>query len=744
MSNKTELLIEANRRGLLKGEQKAMFDQAVSRGLINLPVSETPGEQLPTKMKSQQDMADFARRAQMTVDYGADDSMLGAIGSGFKRGLEKFGEGLYQRHLDIAEFFGADKEKERSDLEVSRRIQQQKYKPTQEEYPISSTVGEIGGSIAALPLPVGRIKSLEKSPNLALSLIGKFAPSAAAGGAYGATNYLESGEGVYDFAANIATDAGLGVVGELAAPFIQRGFNKGQALFSGLYKKATGADPRPEMFTETGLTELGKQTIKDLGITSEQFEDIYRSADKNLNVEQVVRQQRADELGIPLSKGQITRDFETAEAENVLKTGIGKQSEYARGLADIQQEKIRDAMEGFQGRFGEADRVATGESVQSALRGQQSEMKSNIRSLYDQASKTEGEMIPLNNDLIVDTAYQAINDLPVDDKVAKTLETVFAKFGLIGSEPTKKGRFSSVVDEQDKTITFLGEQTPLNLSNTEELRQALNQIRPSDNTGAVGKVINQLDEMVEEAIETGGVGAERQQAFEAARSAAREEKKIFNQKDIINNLVGYKKGTTTDAINPATVASKITQGKEGLVNLKKVKDTLMKNPNNRSLDAWKSIKAQSIGDLFSRSINPANGDISGQRLESAIKAFGGGNIGDGERKLRMLLGDEYKDFNNLRRAIGDATIPLKGTTNYSGTGARIINFLTRIGNVGNFGIGDLVLTMAEKTKGAAQARRTLRNMESSSPEKVKQAVKDNDEFIDSVIALGLSRQAQTE
>lgn len=170
----------------------------------------------------------------------------------------------------------------------------------------------------------------------------------------------------------------------------------------------------------------------------------------------------------------------------------------------------------------------------------------------------------------------------------------------------------------------------------------------------------------------------------------------------------------------------------------------MKNPNNRSLDAWKSIKAQSIGDLFSRSINPANGDISGQRLESAIKAFGGGNIADGERKLRMLLGDEYKDFNNLRRAIGDVTIPLKGTTNYSGTGARIINFLTRIGNVGNFGIGDLVMTMGEKAKGAAQAKRTLRNMESSSPEKVKQAVKDNDDFIDSVIALGLSRTAQSE
>ncbi len=727
MSNKTELLIEANRRGLLKGEQKSMFDQAVSRGLIKLPASETPSEQLPTKMKGQSEMADFARRAQMTVDYGADDSMLGAIGSGFKRGLEKFGEGVYQRGLDVAEFFGTDTGEERRDLEVSRRIQQQKFKPTQEEYPISSTVGEIGGSIAALPLPVSTIRG-----------------ATALGGAVGASEYLESGEGAGEFAKNVATDAALGGVIQAAAPFIQRGFNKGQALFSGLYKKATGADPRPEMFTESGLSDLGKQTIKDLGMTSEQFEDIYRVADKTLNPEQVARQARADELGIPLSKGQLTKDFEISEAENVLKTGIGKQSEYARGFADIQQEKIRDAMEGFQGRYGEADRVATGENVQSALRGQQSDMKSNIRNLYDQASKTEGVDVPLNNDLIVDTAYQAINDLPVDDKVSNTIESVFAKFGLIGESAEKKGRFTNVVDESGKTIKFLGDQTPLSLSNTEDLRKALNQIRPADNTGAVGRVINQLDEMVEEAINTGGVGADRQQAFEAARSAARQEKQIFNQKDIINNLVGYKKGTTTDAVNPASVVTKITQGKEGLTNLKKVKDTLMKNPNNRSLDAWKSIKAQSIGDLFSRSMNPANGDISGQRLESAIKAFGGGNMKDGERKLRMLLGDEYKDFNNLRQSIGDATIPLKGTTNYSGTGSRIINFLTRIGNVGQFGIGDLVMTMGEKAKGAAQAKKTLRNMQSSSPDKVKQAVKDNDDFIDSVIALGMARESQSE
>jgi len=36
-ASREEMLIEADRRGLLKGEQKAQFDEAVKRGLIKAP-----------------------------------------------------------------------------------------------------------------------------------------------------------------------------------------------------------------------------------------------------------------------------------------------------------------------------------------------------------------------------------------------------------------------------------------------------------------------------------------------------------------------------------------------------------------------------------------------------------------------------------------------------------------------------------------------------------------------------------
>ena len=44
MADKLQLLIEANERGLLKGKHKAMYDEAVNRGLIksSQPEAEKP------------------------------------------------------------------------------------------------------------------------------------------------------------------------------------------------------------------------------------------------------------------------------------------------------------------------------------------------------------------------------------------------------------------------------------------------------------------------------------------------------------------------------------------------------------------------------------------------------------------------------------------------------------------------------------------------------------------------------
>lgn len=720
MATKTEMLIEANKRGLLKGDQKAQFDEAVKRGLINLPASEMPSEQVNNyQVASPEAMSAHARKALETVQYPSESNELGAFLSGARRGMEKIGQGILQRGSEVANFLGFDTGTFEQDLAQTGRIRAQESKATEEEFPISSTVGEIAGTIAGFPVAPAKVPQ-----------------AIAAGAAFGAVQPSESGK---ETALNIVQDAALGGLGSYAAPYIQKGFNKSQAMFSGLYKKATGADPRPEMFTPDGaLSERGKGALDSLGIDEKTFADLYQNLDQNLDPIAATRVARAEQQGIPLTTAQATQDFSQQEAEQTLRSSISREGEAARQLERQQQEAIGTAQSEFEKSFAPlSDKETRGQLVQDTLREMQSQGRKDVSALYTKAKETSGTGASLDTNQLIDTIDTNIIDRPVSSDTVNTVESVMAKYGLIDGEVTKSGRFNQIVDADGKSIRFKGDQTPLTLDNAEEFRQGLRNAAQGDQTGAVSQMINKLDELVDDAVSSLPEGSDKTTAFLNARSKAREQKEIFNQKDIVQKLVDYKKNTTDSVIQPDRVIDSILKSQNSLANIRKVKSTLMSNPTNKSIDAWKSIQAQGVADIFGQSINPANGDISGLRLNSAIKRFGGGSTAEGEKRLKVLLGDRYNEFNNLVKSIGDATIPLKGTTNPSGTAYKVLNFMTRVGSVGTFG-ADAIVPMINKAKDAAASRRVLRQIEKASPEKVKTAVKANDELIDAYIRLGLT------
>ena len=681
------------------------------------------GAATPTQETQAQQPQSVSRKellkAQATVAYPEAESGLDAFLEGAKRGVTKTGQGVMQRALEVGEFFGIDNQKAQEELKLAGDIEEQKLKGTKEIYPWTTGAGEIAGDIASFPVAAARLPQ-----------------AVAVGSTYGLTRPTESGG---EIAANVALEGVVGGIGSWAAPYIQKGFNKSQAMFSGIYKKATGQEPTSDMFTPEGnLNDQGRAALDDLNITEDDFSRIYQETDVNLDPIAQTRIARAEEQGIPLTTAQATKDFGQQEAEQTLRSGLGREAEGARAQAEAQQEAIRGAQSRFEGSFGEvADRETRGASVQQTLRELESEGRKDVSALYEQAQEIGGEQLPLNNEALLNSIDEEMLR-PVDDSVVNSLEKLMAKYGLIEGEISQAGRFNQVIDSEGNKVKFRGDQTPLTLDNAEAFRQGLNQIRGADKSGAISQVIKSLDAQVDEVVGELADGSARTAAFQEARRAAREQKKTFSQKDIIQNIAGYKKGTQTDLIQPDRVIDSVLKGSNSLGNMRRIKDTLTKNnPTNKSLDAWKSIQAQGVADLFSKSINPATGDISGQRLKTAIKAFGGGNEREGKTRLKVLLGDRYKEFNNIVESIGDATIPVKGTTNPSGTAYKLINMMTRVGTVGTFG-ADAVASLASKAKDSAQARKTLRNIEKASPEKRKQAVKANDDLIDAFVRLGLT------
>lgn len=677
---------------------------------------------------SPKEASDFARQALKSVDYGQGaESTLGALGKGFKRGMEEIGEGILQRAYDVKDFFGGDTDKQRRDLELSRKIEQKKYEPTEEEYPVASTVGEIGGSIAAVPVGAG----------------GKLLATGT-GAALGGLQYLESGEGRGKQLLNTVLGGGTGLLGEVAAPYLQKGYNKAQSLTAGIFEKLTGAKPADDLFSGNGLSEKGKEVMNQLGITPEDFERMYKEVDKTLDPKQVLRQQRAKEQGIDLTQAQVRRDFDAQEKEQTLLNTQGRSANEARRFAEEQQEQIKTAQDKFLRELGDPElgRNERGEVIQKGLMGEKEEQEKLTRELYKKASETEGFAVPIGNDEIVDFAYDQIMSKPVDESIIKRVESLMAKYGLIGDSPQKKGRFSSIVDEQGKTITFKGDVTPLGLDNAESFRKELNQLRGSDQTGAISQVIKKLDDQVDNTLEKYTQGTERQAAFESARASSRKGKETFNQKDIIQNLTSYKKNTKTPTIDPARSIARLAYSDDGITNLLKAKKILTKKPNNKSIDAWNAVGAQTVADLFSNSINQVTGDVSGARLKTAIKKLGNGDSKEGIKKLKIILGPKYAQFNNLVQSIGDATIPLKGTTNPSGTAYKLINLMQRLPGASS-GI-EILSSLGTKANDAITESRTLSRIKNPTAEQRKRAKKLNNEAIDQLISLGLQRTLQDQ
>ena len=718
MANRAEMLIEANRRGLLTGQKKTQFDEAVKRGLITLPAEQATDEQL-SQVGVAQPLSPFQQaQLQSTVAYPAEETSLGSFLSGAGRAFEKTGTGILQRGSEVAEFFGVDTKELQDKLALSEKISEQKFKATEEESPVSSTVGGVAGAIGSFPVAPARVL-----------------PAIVAGGAYGLAQPAETGG---ELAINVAQEAAFSGLGTWAAPYLQKGFKKSQAMFSGLVKKVTGADPRPDMFTPEGsLSESGQSALREMGISEEEFARLYQTLDQNLEPIPAARQQRAREAGFELTPGQAERDFAKQEAEDTLRANITREGTKARLIEEEQQTAIREAQDKFTGQFeGQADRQLAGGDIQSAVQDIRTTGKENINRLYEEAKNTEGLEVPLNNESLLDVIDYEILERPVDGAVITTVESALAKFGLIGDDPKKVGRFYEVTEADGSKVKFKGQQTPLTLSNSNDFRKLLNTARSSDQSGAVTQIIKALDNQVDEVVGRLPEGAPRTAAFRKATAAAREQKEIFEAKDIIQGLTSYKKGTRTDTISPDRVVDSIIKNKDSLTNIQKVKKILMDNPTNKSVDAWKSIQAQTAADVFSKSINP-NGEISGNLLNSAVKKFGNGSMEQGEKRLKEIFGDKYGEFDNLRKAIGDATIPLKGTQNPSGTAHKIFNMLTRFGTLGIYG-ADAVLPLVNKAKDSLKSGRVLKNIENYTPDQVKQAVKANDELVDSFVRLGLS------
>lgn len=509
-------------------------------------------------------------------------------------------------------------------------------------------------------------------------------------------------------------------------------------------RKDVGVDPdvvlksfKPREFRSTFSKAPEKPSI---GPTLEQV------SQPGLTPEAVQRMRAAEAQGVQLTKAQALQDFGAAEAEQTLLKSTTGEGAKARAFAEEQQKQLMDAAEAFTNRFGGSSRFkqAAGEladvtardkgaSIQSALRATQDLGRQEVSALYKEAAETAGEAIPLNNESLVNIADEIIVNRPASAEVKNVINSTLAKFGLIGDSVEQVSRNKFRVMEGDEAITIIGEQTPLTLANAEEFRKALNVAVGADTTGSAKLLIGELDNQVLRVIEQGAeIG--RTSAFKTARQAAAEQKRLFSAKDVVQDLVDFKKGTKTPKVDPETVIAKIAKSQGAVTNLKKMKEVLLKNPTEQTRRAWNSIQAETVGDILGQAINKDTLEISGARLNSALKKYN-------PEALKELLGKKgLSDLRALQSVIGDATIPPPGTTNPSGTFLRFMNMSEKLGNfagAGQINFGSLAMSAIKKGEEVAARKKTLDGMVNS---KIKQITESNPALAKNRTALNKAAQ----
>lgn len=427
----------------------------------------------------------------------------------------------------------------------------------------------------------------------------------------------------------------------------------------------------------------------------------------------LARVAEAQSEGVPLTRGQATQQFEAQDAEQSLRAAGSKEGAEARAFDIDQADKIKEATERFQTSFGDRAMNATdrGAAVKDAIREMKEQGRKGVQALYKAAAETPGHDIPIVRDAVLEAADKAILETPMDQGSKDALERALAKFGMLGDNVETNGRYRSVITDDGRKIRILGEVEPLTLKNAEAFRQALN--AAWDQKGLMGSVIRALDETVDDTLAK-TASSERNDLFKQARDASRQQKQTFEAKDIVQNLADWKKGTRTDVVLPERAISQIfAGGKEGLTNLKKIKALLLSSPTDKTRAAWKAIQAQGVGDILGNAYTTNSnlgggsvGSVSGAKLNTAIEKFG-------TDKLKVLLDEaEFNQLMKLRRIIGNATIPIKNTTNPSGSAFKLMRFLgpftSKLAPLAPYGMA--ARELIDKGREFAQAQKTLTGM----------------------------------
>jgi hypothetical protein len=593
MATKIELLQEAEKRGILPQNKKAVFDEAVSRGLIQGP--STPlatGGDVPFEKTAGLSTQNTLTPEQLQSLVSPDPFEELAQEQGpIRTGAISTGRGLFKiaRALGIAE---PESETEKKAFEALGK-----------ESPIITAVGEsVGEALPFLPLGVGAGQFA--------SIPGRVAATAGLGAVEG--SLISKGEGGSESEQIFSGGVGGIAAGslELVLPVIGR-------LGGKLIRKVLKTSPKSSILTPDGLptdellSALKTQDI-EFGDLKDAAMELIANAPEGSDAGQALRSSLLEIQGLKggsaPTKAQITRDPTSFQQQQELRKTSGAVRARLESQQGVLANNFDDAIAGTSGRP-----VTSGSPVTDHVVNKATALDNEIFNLYQEAKvlTNNEEVVPLGRFFANLKRRKKDNDLT--GGLIKSLEGVAESRGILDS---KTGVFRDVsVEEAENLVKSINARFS----------------KTNDNSNRISRQLkNAIDDDV---AESGGQGLfksarQAKAKFEADLSRSKISKFDKRKTSLVRDVLENK-------IDPDNFTEKVLTGKtyrkDDIESLKKYFTTGTPDQIEQGAKAWNDFRAETIDLIKNKSfVGPedaqGNRNLSRAALENITNKIGFENL----------------------------------------------------------------------------------------------------------------------
>lgn len=677
------MMQEADRRGILPPEQKAMLEEAMKRGLVDKPAVVSVGETL----------REIPRQVGLTARYGAEGlaDVAGIVTEPIRAvlnpGLRAVGlpwapstREMVSRGADAVGLPSPQGPTERVVADAARLM--------------AGTGGIAGTAQKAASLvsgPVAKAVSNTMGQNVGQQV----ASGAAAGGAGGSVR--EAGGGpVEQFGASLAGGlAGAGVVS--LAQNAYRGIASAVKNFLTPKSSTQTINVTLNQILEKNGIDVGKLPAQ---VRTDLAAEVKKALDTGKQVDPEVVRRIADYgvVGATPTRGTVTLDpVQITQERNLAKMGANSTDPRLQEMARVQNTNNGRFIENLNemgGNTANADPLTAGAKALGSVQARDAAAKQTEKALYAKARDSSGRAIDLDSEGFVANAYDNLAKSNKGAFLPENIKTVL--------EQLRSGKVSMggkdyptpfTVDTIDNLKTMLASaQRSAGDGNT---RAAISQVRVALENAqprAVGRQVGGTEVVDPTKLSAAQASAdtassESMSAFDAARRFARARR---NWQESSPGIAAALEDVAPDRFVKDYILSGANKAATGEVET--LLGTVRKDPA-----AMQAVKENVVGYLKSKALSGAADEIGNFSQSAYNKALS--ELGDAKLKL-FFNSEEITKLKALGRVASYESAQPKGSAvNNSNTAGGVAGILDRIANsalVAKLPFGDAAIRQPAK------------------------------------------------